>query len=450
MIRRLLLSVSALALTVSTVIPFAPAHAHASSPIQHVVFILQENHSFDNVLGAWCVQTGRCDGTTTGLLHTGATIPLSTAADKVVNVPHNRVAQTKAIDGGLMDGFDTIKGCGAPTYACFTQYQPAQIPNLIALATHFAVSDHTFELDSVPSWGMHLEAVSSTLDSFYAKGDPAPGKQGALGPGWGCDSGDDIGWYTSSGSIINVPSCVPDYALDPIQFPYGGAYRSTPVPSVPTIMDSLDSAGLPWKLYVDLPNSGGNYGWAICPTFAGCLYTNQAQNMVSNSTFLSDATAGALPAFSVVIPTQKNSQHNGHSMRVGDNWIGAALSAIENGPDWSSTAVFISYDDCGCFYDHVAPPRGVGIRVPMVIVSPYAVSGYVDSTPATFASILAFTEHNFALPALTTNDGTAYDYSHSFNFAQVPLPPTQMTSTPIGAAEQAAITANLPDPSDPS
>jgi phospholipase C len=215
-------------------------------------------------------------------------------------------------------------------------------------------------------------------------------------------------------------------------------------------MDRLDAASLPWKLYVDLPGSGGNYGWAMCPTFAGCLYTSQAQNMVSVSSFLGDARGGTLPAFSVVTPTQARSQHNGDSMAVGDNWIGAAVQAIEQGPAWKSTVIFIAYDDCGCFYDHVAPPQGLGIRVPMVIVSPYARAGFTDSTAASFASVLAFTEHTFALAALSSADADAYDYSKAFDYAQAPRRGIPATVTQIPRSEQLDIAAHPPDPADPT
>ena len=123
-------------------------------------------------------------------------------------------------------------------------------------------------------------------------------------------------------------------------------------------------------------------------------------------------------------------------MLAGDNWIGKVVSAIQNGPDWASTAIFITYDDCGCFYDHVAPPINPdgtqqGPRVPMVIVSPYAIAGSTDSHNATFASILAFTEHVFGIPALAANDAAAYDYANSFNFSQRRLPPIALSRHPV-------------------
>src|ERR1019366_2959060 len=134
-------------------------------------------------------------------------------------------------------------------------------------------------------------------------------------------------------------------------------------------------------------------------------------------------------------------QHNQMSMAKGDNWIGQVVSAIENGPDWSSTAIFITYDDCGCFYDHVAPsvnPDGTpqGTRIPMVIVSPYAKAGYTDSTPATFASILAYVEQTFGLAPLSLNDAAAYPYTNSFDYSQTPLTGIPMQRESISPAEQ--------------
>ena len=142
--------------------------------------------------------------------------------------------------------------------------------------------------------------------------------------------------------------------------------------------------------------------------------------------------------------------HNPFSMAEGDNWIGRTVSAIESGPQWAHTAIFITWDDCGCFYDHVAPPAGLGIRNPVVIVSPYAKARYTDSTVATTASLLAFTEHTFGLTPLGTADATAYDYANAFNFAQAPLAGIRMTQTTVPAGSLTYIAANPVDPDDPT
>jgi phospholipase C len=224
---------------------------------------------------------------------------------------------------------------------------------------------------------------------------------------------------------------------------------------VPTIFDRMDAADTSWRIY-GVPDAPGTtpYGWAICPTFADCLFTQQAANFVSVDQFGADATAGNLPAFSIVTPRVQKSQHPPASTSVGDNYLGSIVGALERGPEWSSTAIFLTYDDCGCFSDHVNPleenPEW-GIRVPMVIISPYSKQGYTDSTPATFASLLTFTERVFDIPPLNpcasssdpncsddvTNGGSlpAYDYWDSFDFSQLPLAPVPMVRTKLSRGE---------------
>lgn len=409
------------------------------SPIKHVVIVYQENHSFDNVLGRLCARTGTCDGVTEGTLPDGSAIPLRRSPDIVPKADHQTKAQNRAIHGGRMDGFATIHGCRPDEdpprqdYGCFTQFTQAQIPNLWRLATSFAISDRTFQLDSVPSFGAHIELVSTTLSGFT--GDRPPDGQGAhqVAPGWGCDSHLDAPWQATPGGLISLqPACVPWYGLNADRYPYGGAYRPTRVRPAATIMDRLDHADLSWKLYAEGPGEGGGgYLWAICPNYAKCLYTPRRQNQVDRKDIIDDGRAGTLPNFSVVIPNVAVSQHNDNSMKAGDNWIGSVVSSIQNGPDWRSTAIFILYDDCGCFYDHVPPPPGLGIRTPMVIVSPWARPGFVDSNDASIASMLAFTEHTFDLNPLSDRDGLAYDYSDAFDYTQTPLAPAPMTHSKL-------------------
>jgi phospholipase C len=390
------------------------------TPIQHVVVIYQENHSFDNVLGALCVAEAHCDGATTGKLQNGTTVPLSHAPDVTPVIHHQTIDQQTAIDGGRMDGFDDIDGCQAPQYACYTQFQPADVPVLSALANQFTISDHTFSEGRIASWSAHMEIVAGTTDGFIGD-NPEVDLNVAARPGWGCDSRLDAPWTDGSAQYpgpLWVPACVPNQSG-------AGPYRPSPVKYVPTIMDRLDAAGLSWKIYSSGSTQDTGYPWAICPTFAECLLGSQRSNLVNRTSFLSDAKAGTLPAYSVVTPDFADSQHNSSSMKQGDGYLGALVSAVMNGPDWSSTAIFITYDDCGCFYDHEAPPRpDLGIRVPMVIVSPYAKVHGVDSTVANFVGTLAFVEWNWSLPNLGQADAGAYDYCNSFTFGCTPTPAT--------------------------
>src|SRR2546423_1210747 len=182
-----------------------------TSPIRHVIVLYQENHTFDNVLGFWCARTGRCDGVTDGALPDGSTTALARAPDVVPQVTHDTSSQRRAVDGGRMDGFGAIPGCTKQNgYRCYSQFRPARIPNTIALASAFAVSDHTFQMDLVPSWGAHLELAAARLDGFDGN-TPVPSARGAQGPGWGCDSFRDARWGGEGRATWGwVPCCVPN------------------------------------------------------------------------------------------------------------------------------------------------------------------------------------------------------------------------------------------------
>ena len=223
-------------------------------------------------------------------------------------------------------------------YSCYSQYQPGQIPNVSALARSFVVADRTFSQGLFASSMQHFTLLSGgTTDGFVPDFVVGP----ATGPGWGCDSGYRNWWRNPQGVISIQPLCVPGppgsfaAAVEP------RAVQNSPVPWVPTILDRLDARGLSWKLYTALAGKP-DYQWASCPFFADCRYTNQNFGMVPDTQIINDAEAGRLPSFSVLLPgggvSGDTSQHNETSMIVGDNWIGAVINAIENGPDWSTTA----------------------------------------------------------------------------------------------------------------
>jgi hypothetical protein len=337
-----------------------------------------------------------------------------------------------------MNGFDLIEDCGPSyDYRCYTQFTPDQIPNLATLALAFALSDRTFENDLVASWASHLQLAAAVTNGF--RGDNPVDDNGL---GWGCDSLGVTRWRPSiTAPDRSVPSCIP--------FADGsGPFEATPIPWIPTVMDRLDAAGLTWRLYAPLVGEGG-YTWSVCPTFSECLYGGQSSDHVPTDQFLTDAANGDLPHVSYVI-SGDDSQHNRHSMIQGDNWIGEVANALMTGPEWNSTAMFVTYDDCGCFYDHVPPPPGSGIRVPMVIVSPYARPGFTDSQEASYASMLAFIEHTFGLAPLSSEDADAYDFTNAFDYLQAPLGPVPMTRKPVPAWELQWIHQHPDDPRDPS
>jgi hypothetical protein len=409
----LLLLALAIAATVSLRMATAGG---ASPPIEHVVVILQENHTFDNVLGQLCIHDKRakCSAAASGKNEKGETIPLSKAADVVVGVAHGQASQLAAIDGGKMDGWEKVGGC--QENQCYTAYKPRQIPSLAKLAREGAISDHFFSRDIVPSWGAHFDFFAQTLDGFVGNNPTHVSEAPPAGPGWGCDSNLNAQWLNpSTEKLESEPSCVPNKAGE-------GPWRKSPVPYVPTVADRLEEAGRTWGIYGAVKTAGkaqSGYVWSTCPTFAECLLGSQKEDMHEASQFMSDAKAGKLPNFSVVTPSTDSegatSQHNGTSMLVGDNYIGKAVAAVKEGSDAATTTIFIYYDDCGCFYDHVKPPAGLGIRLPLVIVSPYAKPGFTDNNVATNSSILAYMETVLHVNPVTEEDRTAYNFSESFS-----------------------------------
>jgi phospholipase C len=331
-----------------------------------------------------------------------------------------------------MNGFSEIIGCQSiDHYRCYSQFDQSQIPSISALADTYALSDQTFTLHPVPSWHAHLDLAASQLDGFLATR-----VEGAVARP-DCLTNRDILWQPTPWDVpIEEPACIP-------QKDGSGPYRDSPVPWVPTIMDRFDQAGLSYRLYTPKINEMG-YLWSICPTFADCIFTPQADSMVPTAQFLTEAAAGTLPQLSFVIPTGLDSQHNSSSMLEGDNWIAENVSAVMNGPQWSSSIIFLTWDDCGCFYDHVPPPDGLGLRVPMIVISPYAKAGYVDSNVASIPSMLAFVERTFGVAPLSPRDATAYDYSDSLDFSQRPRDGIDLPQHPVPSWELEWIRAHPP------
>jgi phospholipase C len=414
-----------------------PPYAPSGSPIEHIIFLVQENHSFDNVLGHLCVEDSRCEGHITGELSDGSIINLPPADDMVPKSPHSYDSHVIAMNGGQMNGYDLLgPDCVGPAYRCHQAYEPEQIPNLAALARQFTIADHSFETDGTGSYGTHLTMAASWLDGFYTATHHTPeGVQD--GPGLGCDSNQVGIWYPNYADILgSKPTCIP--RLDGT-----GPFEPSPVHWAPSIMSRLAEQGRSWRIYgAPFPASGNGYGWSICPSFADCLYDpDQHQYFVGRDQLFVDAAAGNLPDFAFVIPDNDPSQHNSRSMILGDNWIGDVADAIMSSPDWSSTALFITWDDCGCFYDHMAPPTNVpdhlklGIRMPMVIVSPWAKPAFTDSTTSSWAGVLNLVERTFGLAPLSDVDYQSYPYSNVFDFTQEPIAPITLEHHPVPAWE---------------
>jgi phospholipase C len=153
--------------------------------------------------------------------------------------------------------------------------------------------------------------------------------------------------------------------------------------------------------------------------------------------FIPLAKSGDLPAVSYLVPPSDWNEHpkaGGRSMCAGENWTVRHINAIMNGPDWNRTAIFITWDDFGGFYDHVKPPLvdafGLGPRMPLLVISPYAKRGSIDHTTYEFSSMLSFIEHRWDLDPLTKRDANANDMFGAFDWHQKPRPPLILNRRP--------------------
>jgi phospholipase C len=371
--------------------------------IKHVVFIVKENRTFDNYFGTF----PGADGATSGTISTGAVIPLGHMPDRTPrDISHSFQSAVQAIDGGAMDQFDLIPGGNQNgDYLAYTQLTENDIPNYFALARYFTLGDAMFSSLSGPSFPNHLYTVGA--QSGGAINNP---NQGGT---WGGDSDD-----TTTVQVMDSD---------------GNISRQFPCFDFATLADSLASRKLSWRYYAPGQGQSG-YIWSALDAIAHIRLTDLWQkHVVATDQFVQDAANGHLPHVSwVVVGT--GSEHPPGSSCVGENWTVRQLNAVMQGPEWNSTAVFITWDDFGGFYDHVPPPQvdnfGFGPRVPLIIVSPYARPGYISHTVYEFSSLLAFVEARWQLDALTDRDSSANDLFDSFDFEQAPLPPLILQERP--------------------
>lgn len=388
-----------------------PAAVAQSSPaagiekIDHIVFIVKENRSFNNYFGTFPGVTGA----TSGPVSNGTTRTLGRTPDRARDMGHNWNDAMTAMNNGLMDQFDLVSlGNLNGDYASMSQLQQSDLPNYWLYAQTFTLSDMTFSSLHGATFPNHLYTIAA--DSFQVTDNPITVGH-VMFPNWGCDS--------PEGSTVKL------------QDPLGNVTKVFPCFDNQTLGDLLEAAGISWTYYAPVSGTSG-YVWnaydAIDHIRNGPLWLTRIQDYKQ---FATDATAGVLPSVSWLIANTAHSEHPPQSTCEGENWTVRQLNAIMNGPDWPSTAIFITWDDFGGFYDPVYPPQpdyyGLGPRVPMLIISPYSRAGFVTHTQYEFSSVLKFIEKRFGLASLTSRDGNASDMTDAFDFNQSPLPTMLLT-----------------------
>jgi phospholipase C len=368
--------------------------------IQHIVFIIKENRSFNNYFGTFPGALGA----TSGPVSDGQIIPLGHTPDRVRDMGHSWNDAITAVNGGLMNQFDLVQfGNIDGDYMSMSQMYQSDIPNYWTYAQTFTLSDGTFSSLKGGSFPNHMYTIGATSDEAISNPNEPGHPQYSS---WGCDavSGTTVTLQNTSGVQSEVFPCFDNE----------------------TEGDLLDGAGISWKSYAPVENSSG-YAWntydSINQIRNSSLWT---EHVFPFSQFVTDAQNGNLAAVSWLVPDTADSDHAPSSVCTGENWVVQQINAVMQGPDWPTTAIFLTWDDFGGFYDSDAPANpdyyGFGPRVPMIIISPYSLAGTVAHTEYEFSSVLKFIETRFGLTNLTLRDLDAADMTDSFNFTQNPLP----------------------------
>jgi phospholipase C len=412
-------------LVVATVGP--PPHRTATvvhgarTPIRHIVFIVKENRSYDNLYGLY----PGGDGTRTGRTADGRVVPLTRLPDVQTDLQHNHHAAVTDIAGGAMNGFSAMPDKnGDPTMLAYTAAFPGELPAYWGWAKHYELLDHTFSSGDTSSFPNHLYTVSATAAG--AVDGPNFGVEN-----WGCDGPAHLSVpVIRHDRLVTVPPC---FAIDSI-----GA--------------QLDRRGIPWSEYGP-PENGHGYGWvaydAVKPIRESSAY---ARHVLPLGWMPSDLAQGYLGAVTWIVPPFNRSDHpGGTSLCEGEDWTAELVNQIMHMPDWRHTAIVLTWDEWGGFYDHVPPPTpdrfGMGVRVPMVVISPWAKRG-VGHTTYDFTSVLKFIGEDFGLPILSARERAANSLRDAFQF-NAPLPrwTAPVRTCPAIPSGQLAATGKHVDPS---
>ncbi|MGC1380489.1 MAG: alkaline phosphatase family protein [Candidatus Baltobacteraceae bacterium] len=383
--------------------PFPPLNpAKKGKWFTHVVIIIQENRTFDNLFATF----PGADGTIRGKTHNGTELLRKSNLESPISPNNGYGYWIRDYNGGRMNGFDLVPIGKTPGIYVYQYVDPAQIRPYWDLAQQYVLSDHTFQTEGSGSFTAHQDLIrgGTEINASQSIIDFPTGKP------WGCD-----------GPPGTVTSLITE------QNRYLGNQGPRPCLSYRTLRDVLDAKQLSWRYYA--PAVGGSFGgdlWnafdAIQPVRYGSEWsTNQAS---PETKFFTDVDRDSLPAVSWVVPDFQNSDHPGDNSDTGPSWVAQVVNAIGQSSAWDSTAIVVVWDDWGGWYDHVKPPGarrygGLGFRVPMIVVSPYAKSGYVSHNDYQFGSIVRFVEDNWDMPRLGTTDASSPDFvGDFFDFTQ--------------------------------
>jgi phospholipase C len=367
-----------------------------------VIYVMLENRSYDNLFGRF----PGGEGTQTGVKF-GEEVELLPAPHWLPgDIPHDRAAHLNDVNGGTYDGF--AHGQFGDPWA-YTAFEGEMVPNYWQLAQDYVLCDRFFASVGGPSYPNHFFFVAGqsggSLDNpenIEVRIDEDKGRFKS----WGCDAvGDNVFVLVKDerGNLTKHDTCFD--------------FRTVP--------EQLEEIGVSWAYYSASPYQSG-YFWNALNGISGVYHTDlwRPDRIRPVDRIVRDIRAGSLPAVTWFTPRFELSDHPPQSTCYAQDWLTGIVNAVMESDGWEHTAIYITWDEWGGFYDHVPPPEvddlGLGFRVPTLVVSPYAKKGYVDDAEAEFSTPLKFIEDNWGLPYLTSRIERTHNFEHVFDFGRNP------------------------------
>jgi phospholipase C len=407
-------------------LPVAAPAELATAKIRHVVIIFQENRSTDNLFNG----LPGADTVRSGLNSHGRKVPLHPVSlTAPYDLGHEHFAFEKEYASGRMNGFDrarvrcySVVACARQSIRAYGYVPHDQVRPYVDMAMRYTFADRMFQTNQGPSFPAHQYILSGT--STIANNSGLRAAENPVAGTGGCDS--------PAGTLVELIDQAGQEGM-----------QVYPCFDRLSLTDLLERKSLSWRYYQ------GFIGPGLWNAPDAILHIRESRDYLTHviappSRVLLDVKRGALADVVWVTPTGLASDHAGGTNGSGPSWVAAVVNTIGKSRYWKDTAIFVTWDDWGGWYDHVRPPvynsYELGFRVPLIVISPYAKHHYVSHVQYEFGSILKFTEETFGLGSLHTTDVRANDLSDCFDFSKpptkfrsisAPLPPSYFLKQPI-------------------